>query len=255
MSHQETDRGAVDETPMAPAATDAGARHQAELAAVAGRYARRRDAGRYDPLRPEVLQARQERERALVALLRRHVDRPLGALDVLEIGCGSGDNLLALIGLGFDPARLAGNELLPARAAAARARLPAATAVHPGDASALALPAQSLDLVLQYTVFSSLLDDALQQRLAACMWRWLRPGGAVLWYDFTWDNPRNPDVRGVPPARIRALFPDASIDARRVTLAPPLARGAARLHPGLPRWLAAVPGLRTHLLCWIAKPT
>ena len=30
----------------------------------------------------------------------------------------------------------------------------------------------------------------------------LAPGGGVLWYDFTVNNPRNPDVRGVPMKRV-----------------------------------------------------
>jgi hypothetical protein len=80
-----------------------------------------------------------------------------------------------------------------------------------------------------------------------------RPGGGVLWYDFTVDNPRNPDVRGMPPARIRALFPEARLESRRVTLAPPLARAVCRLHPGLYTLCNALPPLRTHLLCWLGK--
>jgi hypothetical protein len=86
------------------------------------------------------------------------------------------------------------------------------------------------------------------------MWRWLAPGGAVIGYDFTVDNPRNPDVRGVPLARWRELFPHGRIDARKLTLAPPLARAACRIHPALHGWLDAMPWLRTHLLAWIAKP-
>lgn len=225
-----------------------------EARAVAERYAQRVDDGRYDPLRPEVMLARQERERALIALLRRHLRRPLRELDVLEVGCGSGDNLLELLRLGADPARLVGSELLPARVAAARARLPAALVVHEGDALALPLPAASFDLVLQVTVFSSLLDDAFQQRLAERMWHWLRPGGALVWYDFAFDNPRNRHVRGVPLARVRALFPHGRLDVRRVTLAPPLGRRAAALHPALWRCLNALPWLRTHRLAWIARP-
>lgn len=228
-----------------------------EARAVAERYAQRVDDGRYDPLRPEVMLARQERERALIALLRRHLPRslhrPLRELDVLEVGCGSGDNLLELLRLGADPARLVGSELLPARAAAARARLPAALAVHEGDALALPFEAGRFDLVLQVTVFSSLLDDAFQQHLAARMWHWLRPGGAVIWYDFAFDNPRNRHVRGVPMARVRALFPQAQIEVRRVTLAPPLGRRVAALHPALWRLLNAMPLLRTHRLAWIGK--
>lgn len=238
----------------APPADDGRA---AELRAVAERYARRRAAAvdsRYDPLRPEVWRARQERERALVALLRAHAARPLAQHDVLEIGCGHGDNLLELLRLGCDPKRLVANELLPERAAAARSRLPAVLRLYEGDAAALPFAPASFDIVLQSMVFSSLLDPAFQARLAARLWDWVRPGGAVLWYDFTVDNPANPDVRGVSRRRLRELFPAATIDARRVTLAPPLARRAAALAPWLCDLLGTLPPLRTHLLAWIAKP-
>ncbi len=221
---------------------------------MARRYARRQVGDRYSPLQPDVWLARQERQRALIGLLRQHAPRPLDTLDLLEVGCGDGNNLLELLQLGFSAARLQGSELLPDRAAAARARLPAATAVHAGDALQLPLAHASLDIVVQSTVFSSLLDDAFQQRLADAMWAWLRPGGAVLWYDFGFDNPRNPDVRGVTMARVRQLFPHARIIARRVTLAPPLARPVARVHPALWTLLNAVPWLRTHRLAWIEKP-
>jgi SAM-dependent methyltransferase len=226
-----------------------------ETQAIAERYARR--AGLpdlYSPLRPEVWQAQQERQRVMLALLKQHTQQPLSTLDLLEIGCGHGDNLLELLRLGFDPARIVANELLPERAAAARRRLPAATRLHEGDALALPQPEASLDIVLQSTVFSSILDDGFQQQLAAAMWRWLKPGGAVLWYDFTVDNPRNPDVRGVPLARIAALFPTGKIDARRVTLAPPIARRVVKLHPAAWRVFNALPLLRTHVLAWIEKP-
>jgi SAM-dependent methyltransferase len=225
-----------------------------EARAIAARYARRADADRYNPLRPEVWQARHERERALAALLARRAPQPLADLDLLEVGCGHGDNLLELLRWGFEPARLVGNELLPERAAAARHRLPAATAVIEGDATRLDLGAARFDLVLQSTVFSSILEDAFQQRLADAMWRALKPGGAVVWYDFTVDNPRNADVRGVPRSRLRSLFPAGTIEARRLTLAPPLARRVVRLHPAAWRLCNALPLLRTHLLAWIAKP-
>ncbi len=119
---------------------------------------------------------------------------------------------------------------------------------------ALPLPPQRFDMVLQVTVFTSLLDDALQQRLAARIWDWLRPSGAVVWYDFSFDNPANTHVRGVPMSRVRALFPQAKIEARRVTLAPPIGRRVAALHPALWTLLNALPLLRTHRLAWIAKP-
>jgi SAM-dependent methyltransferase len=227
----------------------------AEARSIAERYARRAPGSLYDPLRPEVWQAHQERQRALLGLLSRHLRKPLAEVDLLEVGCGAGDNLLDWLRLGCQPARLAGNELLPERAAVARARLPDALRVLPGDALQLPLPPASFDLVHQSTVFSSILDDDFQQRLAQRMWQWLRPGGAIVWYDFTYDNPRNPDVRGVPLQRVRSLFPAGRIDARRVTLAPPLARRVVRLHPSAWRLFNALPLLRTHVLAWIEKPS
>lgn len=226
--------------------------------AVVERYARRASAAaddRYSILRPEVWQTLHERQRALLRLWREVGIGDLAALRLVEVGCGSGGNLLELLRLGFRPEHLIGIELLHERHAQARQVLPAATQLVLGDATQAAVPDGSQDIVFQATVFSSLLDPAFQQQLAATMWRWLRPGGAVLWYDFAVDNPFNRDVRGVPLARVRALFPAARrLRVRRVTLAPPLARVLCRLHPSLYGIANVVPWLRTHRLVWIEKP-
>ncbi|WP_457330937.1 class I SAM-dependent methyltransferase [Rhizobacter sp. P5_C2] len=220
---------------------------------VAERYARRQVGDRYSMLRPEVWQTVHERQRAMLTLFARHGVRDLPALRLLEVGCGQGGNLLELLRLGFRAEHLSGIELLPDRVAEARRCLPAALALHEGDALQAPIAEASQDLVFVATVFSSLLDDAFQQRLAEAMWRWVKPGGAVLWYDFTVDNPRNPDVRGVPLARVRALFPQGRIDRLRVTLAPPIARFVCRGGAGWYSVFNAMPLLRTHLLAWIEK--
>jgi SAM-dependent methyltransferase len=224
-----------------------------EPVAVAERYARRVDDDRYSPLKPDVRMTLAERQRAMLRLFTRRGWHDLSRLRLLEVGSGSGTNLLELLRLGFGPEHLTGVELLAARHAAARAALPPAVTLVEGDATALQLPAASHDIVLVSTVFSSLLDDAFQQRLAERIWHWTRPGGGVLWYDFTVDNPRNPDVRGVPLRRIRELFPEASVEAERVTLAPPIARVVSRWHPSLYTLLNSLPMLRTHVLAWLAK--
>ncbi len=225
-----------------------------ETEAVAQRYARRAVGDRYSPLRPDVWQTLHERQRALIALFARLGWTDLSDKRLLEVGCGGGANLLELLRLGFAPQHLSGAELLPERFTQAQHVLPAAIALHAGDALQLELPAASQDAVFVSTVFSSLLDDAFQQRLADAMWRWVRPGGGVLWYDFTVDNPRNADVRGVPLARVRELFPHGQVQARRITLAPPIARAVTRVHPALYTLFNSVPLLRTHVLAWIAKP-
>lgn len=225
-----------------------------EPAAVAARYARRGPADRYSPLQPDVMMLLQERQRALRSRLATQGIHDLAPLHVLEVGCGSGGNLLELLRLGCRPEHLQGLELLPERHAQARQVLPAALRLWLGDAVTAPVMEASQDLVMQCTVFSSLLDDAFQQRLASAVWRWLRPGGAVLWYDFTVDNPRNPDVRGVSLARLQALFPQGRIQSQRVTLAPPLARVLCRVHPSLYTAFTLLPVLRTHVLAWVEKP-
>ena len=225
-----------------------------EPGSVRERYARRvTHDPRYSLLNPAALLALQERQRAMLALFKRLGWSDLSQLRLHEVGSGTASNLIELLLMGFGPENLSGVELLPERHAAARERLPAAVHLAQGDALVMTPPAASVDIVLQATVFSSLLDDAFQQRLADTMWAAVKPGGGVLWYDFTYNNPRNPDVRGVPLARVRALFPQGRVQARRITLAPPIARAVTRLHPSLYTLFNTVPLLRTHLLCWIAK--
>jgi SAM-dependent methyltransferase len=226
-----------------------------EVRAVAARYARRPATDRYNVLNPDVWQTLQERQRGMLRLFARLGWTDLSQRRVLEVGCGSGGNLLELLRLGFSPRNLVGIELLPDRFAQAMQTLPSGVTLMQGDASLVKLPDESEDIVLQSTVFSSLLDAPFQWRLAQTMWRWVRPGGGVLWYDFTVDNPRNPDVRGVPVARVRELFPAGRVQYQRITLAPPIARRVCALHPSLYPVFNALPLLRTHALAWIEKPS
>jgi SAM-dependent methyltransferase len=222
---------------------------------VRERYARRQgDAQRYSLLNDAALLATQERQRAQARLFAR-LGLDLTAVRLLEVGCGTGSNLLDFLRLGFAPEHLQGIELLSASAERARTVLPGSVRIMVGDAAAAAdlVPPASQDIVFQATVFSSLLDDGFQQRLADMMWKWVRPGGGILWYDFVVGNPRNADVRGVPVSRIRQLFPAGHVRFRRLTLAPPVARAVARVHPTLYTLFNTCSLLRTHVLAWIGK--
>ena len=85
------------------------------------------------------------------------------------------------------------------------------------------------------------------------MLRVLKPAGAIIWYDFRVDNPRNPNVRGIGAREIRSLFPGCAVRLSRVTLAPPIARAFVRLSWPLALMLESVPFLRTHYLALIRK--
>lgn len=227
-----------------------------ETRAVEARYARRdsaADTQRYSLYaNAAALQAQQERLRAIAHLWRAHGWMDLAGRPLLEVGCGSGGNLLDLLRLGAAPTQLTGIELLPERAAAARAVLPGGATVLEGDACAAHIADASQQAVLTFTVFSSLLDPGYRQQFARTLWRWVAPGGGVLVYDFVVNNPHNPDVRKLPLSELRTLFPGALLHSRRITLAPPIAR---RLPAGLitPASLL-LPPLRTHRLTWAVKP-
>jgi ubiquinone/menaquinone biosynthesis C-methylase UbiE len=228
-----------------------------EIEQIKKRYERRKSMtgeNLYDRLRPSVYLAEQEKERALIYWILRTGQSPISIKKVLEIGCGSGSNLLGFIRLGFAPENLIGNELLEERIQNARMKLPEKIRLISGDASQLDLPEESLDIVYQSTVFTSILDSELQKKIAYKIWRILKPGGGVLWYDFIYDNPANKDVRGVPVARIRNLFPEGRIDCRKLTLAPPISRRVTRIHPFFYHIFNLFPVLRTHVFCWIEKP-
>ena len=229
-----------------------------ELDRIRAEYARRqRDPrlhGRYTFFDRGNLFAIQERERALLALLRRMGFEIFDELDVLDVGCGAGGWLGDLIRYGAPPARLHGCDLFPDRLNQARHRLPSAASLICADGGNLPYPAQRFDLVSQFTVFTSILDDDLRRRVAAEMWRVLRVGGAVLWYDFRFQG-RNPAVRAIHPREVRALFPQGTFTQRRVTLAPPIARRLAAWSWLGCEALARIRWLRTHDLILIRKAT
>lgn len=227
-----------------------------EPAAIAERYARRNQGDLYSILRPEVALSTQEWQWQMLRLFGSvcgFTDADLRRLALLDLGCGYGAHLLDFLRIGFLPEHLTGIELLAERAAMARSRLPPAVQIHHMDASEVAIAPGSQDIVFQSVVFSSLLDDTFQQRLAQHVWTWVRPGGGVLWYDFVYDNPNNRDVRGVPIQRINELFPQGRVTHRRVTLAPPISRRVCRLHPRAYHLFNLFPPFRTHVLAWIAK--
>jgi ubiquinone/menaquinone biosynthesis C-methylase UbiE len=201
--------------------------------AYSARATRLAGADTYSLVNASYLFSIQGRQRAFLRLLRREGLWPLGDKDILEIGCGAGGVLLELLGYEADPRRLNGTDLLAERVALAHERLPHLP-VSCSSGTHLPYPDHSFDLVLQFTVFSSILDRGICYTVANEILRVLRPGGALLWYDF-WINPVNKQTRGIRPNEIRAYFPACRISFERITLAPPIAR---RLAPR--SWIGAL---------------
>ena len=130
---------------------------------------------------------------------------PRAGTPCLEVGYGRLGALGTLISWGVRESDLHGIEMDPRRAAAAQTALPGAD-LSVGDARRMPWADGTFALVVTWTVFSSILSEAARQAVAAEIVRVLKPGGALLYYDFAWNNPRNPNVRGVSGREVRAHF-------------------------------------------------
>lgn len=190
----------------------------------------------------------KERQRIYAETIHT-LKKNLSELSFLEVGAGNGDNIPYIKSLGFAWENIYINELLPDRVNTLQHRF-SSSKIYPGDA--LDLPfEESFDIIMQSTVFSSIPSEPFRLSMARKMWSMLKDDGVILWYDFVFDNPNNPDVRKVTRKDVLKFFPEAkSIDFRAVTLAPPIGRRIGDAYT----WMNALfPFLRSHLIAVIRK--
>lgn len=227
---------------------------QAEEGRIRTVYAKRQgNDARYSWFSPGYLFMMQERERRLLTLLQQHGWTSLETCKILEVGCGTGYWLREFIKWGARPEHITGVDLLSERVAEARRLCPEAVQVHCGSAAALSCPSATFDLVLQSTVFTSVLDASMQRHMASEMLRVVQDNGLILWYDYHVNNPWNSEVRGVTRQEIQQLFPGCRITLHRITLAPPLVRLLAPYSWLMCYVLGKIPWFCTHYLGVIRK--
>ena len=223
--------------------------HETEETRIRAAYARRKgDDVLYSWFSPGHLFMLQERERLVLTLLKQHNFGVLTTKKILEIGCGTGSWLREFIKWGARPENIIGVELIPEHVAEAKRLCPSGIKIECGSAAKLPFSDETFDLILQSTVFTSILDSEMKQRVATEMIRVLKKEGVILWYDYHVNNPWNPDVRGVKKREIHRLFDGCRIDLQRITLAPPLVRLLAPYSWLASYCLAKIPLLCTHYL-------
>lgn len=211
----------------------------------------------YSPINPSAFFMMQRRQRLLRNTLRRFSDareKKIPDISILEIGCGGGQWMVEFQMFGVQARNCAGIDIDETRTDTARQRVPQAD-VKTGDAAELPWKDASFDIVFQSTVFTSVLDAETKKRIAAEMRRVCSPDGLILWYDFAFDNPKNPNVKGVGKREIRDLFAPWKCEFKKITLAPPIARKLTPMSWFLAETLETFcPPLRTHLWTEIHPP-
>jgi SAM-dependent methyltransferase len=173
---------------------------------------------------------------------------------VLDVGCGYGDVLACMKRWGARPGDLVGIDLLPWRVDAARLRYPDLR-FDCQNATSLEFEANSFDLVLCFTVLSSVLDEFMARRIALEIDRVLTRDGAVLWYDLRYPVPFNRRLQAMGWKRIERLFPEYRLRLRRVTLLPPLNRTLVRYKASSKAFPWRSTLLKGHYLGFISRRT
>src|SRR5207245_2608668 len=137
---------------------------QAEISRIRAAYERRghvvpRD--RYSFFKEENFLLHVELLREMLRFLRRFQHTELDQKRVLDIGCGTGFWLRQLIQWGARPTNLFGVDLLEERIQKAKDLCPRGITLQCEDASNLRFEDGTFDLVLQFTVFTSILDTEM----------------------------------------------------------------------------------------------
>jgi len=224
---------------------------KAESARLREVYGKRTEVNR-GPFDLYALCAHLERQEALVQFFRKIGLASLRGLQILDIGCGSGGNLRRMIDFGAEPQNCFGIDLFRKSLVDGRGLNPGISLLE-GTAATLPFGEGQFDLVFQFTVLTSVLDAETRRSITCEVRRTLKAGGYLVWYDFAFSNPNNPNVRGIGRAEIAELLPGFRLEYRKITLAPPIGRRAVRISPALYRLLALFPFLRSHYFCFAQK--
>lgn len=174
---------------------------------------------------------------------RAFVRETAETLRILDVGCGSGDDLLHWRSVGVPESNLAGTELIHERAEMARALLPKADVIAV-DGFELPFESGAFHVVSASLVLSTIGDPELRRQLFSEMVRVTAPGGVVVVHEFRIRKPTNRQVTAISQKRARALglAPDETWTAGPLL---PVLSLVLRLPAGLRRLaLAALP--RTH---------
>lgn len=187
-----------------------------------------------------------ERNSELGFLLSHRLEKPLGQCRILDLGCGEGDVLDWFAHHGASPELMIGVDLLPESITKAQLNYPR---LHFAaiDSGVLPFETGEFDIVLTFTLFSSILDLVIAQEVADEIKRVLvAETGMILWYDMRYPNPWNRNMRPMTLFRISDLFPALKVELDALTLIPPLAERLGALTDTLYPILALLPLLRSH---------
>lgn len=192
------------------------------------------------------------REKEIKESIKRNGITLLDNKKILDVGCGNGEVLSYFLKDDVPQENLYGIDILPERIEKAKGTYPQ---IHftCGNAEELPYPDEYFDIVTQSTMFTSILDAEMKRKVASEMLRVLRNDGIIIWHDYRYNNPFNPDVKGIGAKEIKALFPDCQFNCKLINLNPFIARPLIKISWKICKVLDKIHFLSTHWLVTIKK--
>lgn len=179
---------------------------------------------------------------------------PLGEKKLLDVGCSTGKWLVdACENWGGKLENCHGLELRQEIVEKGKKMFPGLKLVA-ASADKMPFEDEQFDIVHQSMMFSSILDANFRKIAAKEIWRVLKPGGYIIWFDFIC-NPFNPNTIGMRKKNINKLFPHAkSIQYKRIGVAPPIARIVNHVNEKIVPWLEKLLFLNVYYMVMLQKP-
>lgn len=206
----------------------------------------------YDFVLPQNYYFVSSREKVFVSSLLKYFGTDFSKLKVLDLGFGSGNDIFTLIKSGFAVENISGVEVIEERFHHVKRIIPNLD-IKLNNGFNIPFEDEKFDIVIQSTVFSSILNPQSRKELANEMIRVLKPNGKIFFYDMRFNNPWNKNVTKMDKAEINILFPQKNKTFNFITLNPVIARKLASKSIILCEFLEKIPLLCSHYYTIIEK--
>jgi len=192
-----------------------------------------------------------QRQAMILKMLRKNGVTSLSNQKVVDFGCGTAARLRNFLDLGAKPENLYGIDL-------SDKRIQYAKYLHPnfhfskGDASQTEFESNFFDIVVNSTMFSSILSDSLSMKISSEIKRVVKNDGIIIWYDLRVNNPWNKNVRGYTKSMILSHFKDCSVELKSITVVPLITK-KFNIPIVIFKLLQYIPIFHTHYIAIIRK--
>ncbi len=181
---------------------------------------------KYNPVLPENYYLINSREKVFIKSLYKYFGTDFSHLKVLDLGFGSGIDIFTLIKSGFKIENISGVEVIEERFNKMQISIPNLNLKFNSGFN-IPFENENFDLIVQSTVFSSILNSDSRKQLSDEMIRVLKPQGKIFFYDLKYNNPWNKNIIKIDKKEIMRLF-DKNFKSHSVTLNPIVVRKIAK---------------------------